>query len=438
VLKTNKLCAHACVLAFLSTATTAVAEELSETGQFLDGVAAIVNEGVVLKSQLREQTEMIIARAGKSNPPMQLPPPNILREQLLERLILTELQLQRAARIGLQVSDQMLTQSIGRIAAQQGIAFEDMPAALAADGIQYASFRRELRDELTLEQLRRIDVGQRISVSPRELQQCIADLEDNVAIDSDYNLSHILISMPESASTVQIEDAKAKADDVYKQLQDGANFGEMAIRYSDAQTSLEGGSLGWMKGAQLPTLYTDIVVEMQDGEVSKPFRSSSSFHIVKINEMRSANQRSEIDQVNVRHILITPNEIIDDETAKQRLEGAIERIAEGEDFGEIAKLLSDDPGSANDGGNMGWTGPGTFVREFDEIVATAEVGTVSKPFRSPFGWHILEVLGRRVYDNTEDLKESNCDSRIRNSKMEEESQLWIRRLRDEAFVDLRV
>jgi len=438
VLKTNKLCAHACVLAFLSTATTAIAEELSETGQFLDGVAAIVNEGVVLKSQLREQTEMIIARAGKSDPPMQLPPPNILREQLLERLILTELQLQRAGRIGLQVSDQMLTQAIGRIAAQQGIAFEDMPAALAADGIDYAAFRRELRDELTLDQLRRIDVGQRITVSPRDLQQCIVDLEDNVAIDSDYNLSHILISMPESASTVQIEDAKAKADDVYKQLQDGANFGEMAIRYSDAQTSLEGGSLGWMKGAQLPTLYTDIVVEMHDGDVSKPFRSSSSFHIVKINEMRSAIQRSEIDQVNVRHILITPNEIIDDETAKHRLEDAIERIAAGEDFGEVAKLLSDDPGSANDGGNMGWTGPGTFVREFDEIVATAEVGTISKPFHSPFGWHILEVLGRRVYDNTEDLKEGNCDSRIRNSKMEEESQLWIRRLRDEAFVDLRV
>jgi len=416
VLKTNKLCAHACVLAFLSTATTAVAEELSETGQFLDGVAAVVNEGVVLKSQLREQTEMIIARAGKSNPPMQLPPPNILREQLLERLILTEIQLQRASRIGLQVSDQMLNQAIGRIAAQQGIAFEDMPAALAADGVAYASFRRELRDELTLDQLRRIDVGQRISVSPRELQQCIADLEDNASIDSDYNLSHILISMPESASTVQIEDAKAKADDIYKQLQD----------------------LGWMKGAQLPTLYTDIVVEMQDGEVSKPFRSSSSFHIVKINEMRSAIQHSEIDQVSVRHILITPNEIIDDETAKQRLEGAIERIAAGEDFGEIAKLLSDDPGSANDGGNMGWTGPGTFVKEFDEIVAATEIGAVSRPFRSPFGWHIVEVLGRRVYDNTEDLKEGNCDSRIRNSKMEEESQLWIRRLRDEAFVDLRV
>ena len=415
-----------------------MAEELSQTGQFIDGVAAIVNEGVVLKSQLREQTEMIIARAGKTNPPLQLPPPNILREQLLERLILTEIQLQRADRIGLQVSDQMLNQAIGRIAAQQGIAFEDMPAALAADGIVYTVFRRELRDELTLDQLQRIDVGQRIRVSPREIQQCIANVEGSVAINSDYNLSHILISMPESASAEQIEDAKAKADDIYKQLQDGADFSEMAIRYSDAQTSLDGGSLGWMKGEQLPTLYTDVVVEMQEGDVSNPFRRSSSFHIIKVNEMRSAIQRSEIDQVNVRHILVTPNEIIDDETAKQRLEDAIKRIGEGEDFGEIAKLLSDDPGSANNGGEMGWTGPGTFVAEFDEVVKDSEIGVVSKPFHSPFGWHILEVLDRRVYDNTEDLKESNCDGRIRNSKMEEESQLWIRRLRDEAFVDLRV
>ena len=415
-----------------------MAAELSGTGQFVDGIAAIVNEGVVLKSQLREQTEMIIARAGKTNPPMKLPPPNILREELLERLILTEIQLQRADRIGLQVSDQMLNQAIGRIAAQQGIAFEDMPAALAADGVQYQVFRRELRDELTLDQLRRIDVGQRIRVSPREIQQCIANLEGNVAINSDYNLSHILISMPESASAEQIEDAQAKANDVHKQLQDGANFSEMAIRYSDAQTSLEGGSLGWMKGEQLPTMYTDVVIEMQEGEVSEPFRTSSSFHIVKVNEMRSAIQRSEIDQVNVRHMLITPNEIIDDETAKQRLEDALKRIGEGEDFGEIAKLLSDDPGSANNGGEMGWTGPGTFVAEFDKVVADSEIGVVSQPFHSPFGWHILEVLDRRVYDNTEDLKESNCDGRIRNSKMEEESQLWIRRLRDEAFVDLRV
>ena len=427
-----------CAIAVLSFAPVLAAEELSETGQFLDGVAAIVNEGVVLKSQLMEQTAMIIKRARESDPPMQLPPANVLREQLLERLIITEIQLQRAAMIGLQVSDQYLNESIAQIAASNNVRFEDMPALLAQEGVNYAAFREEMRDEITLEQLRRIDVGQRINVSPREIQQCIADLEGNVAVNSDYNLSHILISMSESATAAQIDEAKSKADEVYAQLIDGADFSEMAIRYSDAQTALDGGALGWLKGDQLPTLYTDIVAAMEAGDVSEPFRSASSFHIVKVNDLRSAIQRSEVEQVLVRHILVTPNEIIDDETAKQQLEDALEKLADGEDFGELAKLMSDDPGSANNGGEMDWSGPGTFVPEFEEVVDASEIGEISDPFRSRFGWHVVEVMDRRVYDNTEDLKQSNCDLRIRNGKMEEETQLWIQRLRDEAYVETRI
>ena len=433
MLNISKLCAVAAILA----APVAAVGELSETGEFIDGVAAVVNEGVVLKSQLRDQTSMIIQRARSADPPMQLPPANVLREQLLERLILTEIQLQRAEMIGLQISDAMLNESIGRIAQQNGVAFEDMPALLAEDNVSYAEFRRDLREEIALEQLRRIDVGQRISVSPREIQQCLIDLEGNVAINSDYNLSHILISMSESATAVQIEEAQQQARDIYERLLDNADFSELAIRYSDAQTSLEGGSLGWMKGEQLPTLYADIVATMQAGDISEPIRSSSSFHIVKVNDLRSAVQRSEIDQVKVRHILVSPNEIIDDETAKQRLDDALEKLAAGEDFGELAKLLSDDPGSANDGGEMDWSGPGTFVPEFEEVVNNAEIGVVNEPFRTRFGWHIVEVMDRRVYDNTEDLKESNCIARIRNSKMDEETQLWMQRLRDEAYVDIR-
>lgn len=422
----------------MSFAPVLAAEELSETGQFLDGVAAIVNEGVVLKSQLMQQTAMIIKRARESDPPMQLPPANVLREQLMERLIITEIQLQRAAMIGLQVSDQYLNESIAQIAASNNVRFEDMPALLAQEGVNYAAFREEMRDEITLEQLRRIDVGQRINVSPREIQQCIADLEGNVAVNSDYNLSHILISMSESATAAQIDEAKSKADEVYAQLIDGADFSEMAIRYSDAQTALDGGALGWLKGDQLPTLYTDIVAAMEAGDVSEPFRSASSFHIVKVNDLRSAIQRSEVEQVLVRHILVTPNEIIDDETAKQQLEDALEKLADGEDFGELAKLMSDDPGSANNGGEMDWSGPGTFVPEFEEVVDASEIGEISDPFRSRFGWHVVEVMDRRVYDNTEDLKQSNCDLRIRNGKMEEETQLWIQRLRDEAYVETRI
>ena len=436
--KINKLRAIPCAVAALSIASVATSAELSETGEFLDGVAAIVNEGVVLKSQVRDQTAMIIRRASQSDPPMPLPPANILREQLLERLIITEIQLQRAERIGLHISDQMLNEAIARIAASNGVAFDDMPAILAQDGIDYATFRSELRDEITLEQLRQIDVGRSIKVSEREIQQCIADLEGNVVVNSDFNLSHILISLPESATADQIADAQEKAAEVHEHLQDGANFGEMAIRYSDAQTALEGGALGWMKGSQLPTLYTDVVAAMTSGDFSEPFRGSSSFHIVRINEMRSADERSEIDQVNVRHILVSPNEIIDDETAVQQLNDALKRIGEGEEFEEIAKLLSDDPGTAQLGGNLGWSNPGTFDPTFEKILTETETGTISEPFRSSFGWHILEVLDRRVYDNTEDLKERNCVLRIQNSKMEEESQLWIRRIRDEAFVETRI
>jgi peptidyl-prolyl cis-trans isomerase SurA len=434
--KLNTLRAVACVVAVLA-APALPAAELSKTGEFVDGIAAIVNEGVVLKSQLREQTALIIERASRADPPIQLPPANILREQLLERLVLKEIQLQRAERIGLQISDQMVNDAIGRIAQQNGIPFEQMPALLAEDGVNYAAFRRDLREEMTLDQLRRIDVGQRISVTPREVEQCIADLEGSAAIDSDYNLSHITISIPESATPDEVAAAREEADSVYQQLLDGADFRELALRHSDAQTALEGGALGWMKGEQLPTLYTDVVVGLQAGEVSEPFRTASSFHIVKVNDMRSALQRSEIDQVKVRHILVSPNEIIDDQTAKQQLEDARERIANGEDFGEVAKLLSDDPGSASLGGELDWAGRGTFAPEFEQVIDQSEIGELSEPFRTMFGWHILEVLDRRVYDNTEDLKESRCIQRIRDGKMADETELWLRRIRDEAYVDMR-
>jgi peptidyl-prolyl cis-trans isomerase SurA len=420
-----------CAIAALAAAPLTVADELSQTGEFLDGVAAIVNEGVVLKSQLRDEMSMIMKRAQDQG--FQLPPPDVMQEQVLERLILTEIQLQRADQIGLSVSDQMLNDSIARMAQQAGIPFDQMPAALAADGVDYADFRRGMREEITLEQLRRIMVGQEIDVSDREIQQCVTDLEDNVVVNSSWNLSHILINLPDGATASQIEETREQAQVVYQQIMDGADFGEMAVRYSESDTSLRGGSLGWIEGQQIPSFFVDILTGMEAGDVSKPFRTSSSYHIVKVNELRSAVQRSEINQTHARHILITPNEIIDDATAKQQLDNALQRIEDGEDFGELAKLLSDGP-TAPVGGDLGWSNPGSFVPEFEQVMNDLDIGEVSEPFRSPFGWHIVEVLDRRVYDNTEDLKRRNCDARIRNSKMEDETQLWMRRLRDEAFV----
>lgn len=425
-----------CVAASLSTLSPASAEELSDTGQFIDGVAAIVNEGVVLKSQYRQELEAIRERARAQDIP--LPPAEILEEQVLERVILTEIQLQRAERRGLEISDQMLNSVLADVAQRMGGTLADLPAMLAADGVDYQEFRRQMRRDVTLEQLRRIEVDQSIQVSPREIEQCIVDLESNVVVNSEYNLSHILLSLPESASSDEIDEIVATAEQIVERARDGADFRELAVRYSEGPTALEGGSLGWMQGQQVPTIFTDILAPLGDGDVSDPYRTASSIHIVKVNDMRSAVERSEVDQVNVRHILITPDEIIDDETAKQRLDDAYERIQAGEDFAELAKLLSDDPGSANNGGELGWAGPGTFVPEFERIVDSLDIGEMSEPFRSPFGWHIVEVLDRRVYDNTEDLKEQNCVVRIRASKRDDETQLWMRRLRDEAYVDVRM
>ena len=432
MIKINILLAFSALVA----APVVAAEELSETGEFLDGIAAIVNEGVVLRSQFDEQMELVSRHAKEQDMP--LPPASVLQEQILERLIINEIQLQQAERIGLEVSDAMLNESITRIARQNGVQFEDMPALLAQDGVDYTAFRRQLRDEITIEQLRRIQVGQRINVSEREIEQCIIDLETNVVVNSDWQLSHILLPFSESASAEERDETRQLADEIYAQLQDGADFRELAARYSKGPTALEGGSLGTMKGENVPTLFTDVLPGMKAGDVSKPFRKGTSYHIVKVDNLQSAVERSEVNQVKVRHILITPNEVIDDDTAKQRLDDALEKIREGGDFGEQAKLLSDDPGSANLGGDLGWAGPGTFVPEFEVVVEQSEIGVVSDPFRSPFGWHIVEVTDRRVYDNTEDLKERNCDARIRNSKMAEETQLWTQRLRDEAFVEPRI
>lgn len=422
--------------ALLPCAVPASADELSTTGDMLDGIAAIVNEGVVLASELHLQTETITKRAREQG--MQLPPPDILQEQVLESLIVKRIQLQRAERIGIQVSDQLLNQSISEVAAQNGIAFEDMPRILAEEDISYAAYRREMREQLILDQLRRMDVIGRISVAPREIDQCLADLEDNVVVNSEYNLSHILISIPESATGDELAEAEVEANYVYKQLQDGSDFAELAIRYSDSQTGLEGGSLGWRKGNQLPTIFSDVVGPMEAGDFSTPIRAISGYHLVRVNDLRGTNERSEIEQMRIRHILITPDEIIDDETAKQQLEEAVLQIKSGEEFGEIAKLLSDDPGSANDGGEMGWTGAGTYVPEFEAVANEAKIGVISEPFQTRFGWHIIEVMDRRIYDNTEELKESGCIQRVRNSKLTEEEQLWVRRIRDEAFVDIRM
>ena len=412
------------------------AQEILNRELILDSIVAVVNEGVVLESQLNTQIAIVKQRAEKDG--FELPERKIIEEQILEQLILEEIQLQRAERIGIRISDQMLNGAISMIAEQNNTSFEKMPDMLARDDIDYGEFRRDLRKQLTLEQLRDIDVISRITASNRELSQCLEIIENNIVNDSEYNLSHILISVPESATADQYSKAENEAYEVINQLDSGSNFNEMAITYSDSETGLDGGSLGWRKGNQLPTIFLDVVGTLEKQEFSQPIQSVSGFHIIKINDVRQNIRRSEIEQTEVRHILVIPNQIIDNETAKQKLEEAREQILNGEKFGEIAKLLSEDPGSVDEGGSMGWSSPGIFVEEFEEVVERTEIGQISQPFQSRFGWHILEVTGRRSYDNTEDLKELNCMQQIKNSKIGNETELWLRRIRDEAFIDKRI
>ena len=412
------------------------AQEILNRESILDSIVAVVDEGVVLESQLNTQIDIVRQRAEKDG--FELPERKIIEEQILEQLILEEIQLQRAERIGIRISDQMLNGAISMIAEQNNTSFEKMPDMLARDDIDYGDFRRDLRKQLTLEQLRDIDVISRITASNRELNQCLEIVENNIVNDSEYNLSHILISVAESATADEYSKAENEAYEIIDQLRSGSSFNEMAITYSDSETGLDGGSLGWRKGNQLPTLFLDVIGTLEKQEFSQPIQSVSGFHIIKINDVRQNIRRSEIEQTEVRHILVIPNQIIDNETAKQKLEEARKQILNGEKFGEVARLLSEDPGSVDEGGSMGWSSPGIFVEEFEKIVGRTKIGQISQPFQSRFGWHILEVTGRRTYDNTEDLKELNCMQQIKNSKIANEIELWLRRIRDEAFVDKRI
>ena len=417
--------------------------ELGGTGELLDGVAALVDEGVVLKSELSQRIGIVInnIRASQAQlPPAQrrpLPPLSVLEEQVLEQLILQQIQLQRAQRFGITVSDDLLNQSLAAIAQNNGLTLEEMPAALAQEGIDYAMYRQEARDQMLLEQLRQREVVSNIVVAPREMELCLARSGTTAAQDFDFNISQILIGVPSTATREQITQARARVEEIYQRLADGETFAELALTYSDAQTALQGGALGWRKGNQLPTLFADMVVTMEEGEHSEPIQSASGFHIVRLNEMRGAEPVL-VDQLRIRHILIQPSEVLDNSAAEQRLRGIHQQILAGDDFAAVAQSVSDDPGSAADGGDMGWTDPSVFVPEFQQAIGALEIGELSEPFQTRFGWHIAEVMDTRSYDTTAELREQSCVEQIRASKLEEEHALWLRRLRDEAFVEMRL
>lgn len=415
--------------------TQAQDRELSARGVLLDGIAAVVNDGVVLKSELQTELDRIVARLRAQG--TQIPPERTLVRQVLERLVMNEIQLQRAERLGIKVSDETLNNALANVAQRNNVTLADLPRLLADEGLDYQSYREEMREQITMEQLRQRDVMSRIGVTPREIDEYLARQAGRAAFNMEYDLSQILVAVSPAASPEEVAAAENKVKEVYERVRSGEDFAQLAVTYSDGQQALEGGALGWMKGDELPTVFADVVPGLPKGQVSEPVRSASGFHLVRVNDRRGGEPIIE-RQMHIRHILITPNEVLDEDNARDKLKGIRERILAGDDFAAVARAVSDDPGSKNEGGDLGWVGPGVLTPEFQAAAESLEENKLSEPVRSRFGWHLIEVLGRRTQDMTEEVQRQQAALAIRNSRLGEEMELWMRRLRDQAFVEYRI
>ena len=422
------------LLALTLAAPAVPAAELSKRGVLMDRVAAIVNDSVVTTSELDEQVAVITERLQQQR--TALPDSDTLRKQVLDRLIVQEVQMQRANRVGIKVGDEQLNAALTEIAQRNNIRLADLPRALAQQGVDYAGFRDNIRKEITLTQLRQRDVIGKINVTPRELEQFIERQKRMPSETTEYNVSHILIAVPQEASQAQVDELAKRAQDIYDRANGTEDFSRLAVAYSNSQTALEGGSLGWRKGPELPTFFAEEIVKLKAGGISKPIRTPSGFHLIKLNQTRDVSGTSKVvEQNHARHILIRPNELQDDATVRQKLNGIRDRILKGEEFAAFASAQSEDTTSAVNGGDLGWNGPGTFVPEFEATLATLNDNEISQPIRTQFGWHIIQLLGRRTFDTTEEQLRNRAFMQLRESKADEETELWLRRLRDEAFVD---
>jgi peptidyl-prolyl cis-trans isomerase SurA len=433
--KVFQVCAIVVAQVLLLPPSYAQTRDISVHGELLDRIAAVVNDGLVLKSELDDQMVSVEKRLQEQK--VELPSQSVLQQQVLDRLVLQEIQMQRAKHVGLTITDEQLNGALQEIAARNKIPFDQLPTALSAQGVDYKVYRESMRKELTLSTLRQRDVIAHINVSPHELEQYMGR-EQNAAANDEFNVSHILLSLPAAATPQQLEDISHKAQDVASRAGKGEDFGQLAIANSNSQTALDGGQLGWRKGAQLPQFILDLVVRMKPGEVSTPVRTPSGYHIVKLNERRSGEAPVIINQLHVRHILMKPNELDDDATVREKLAKLRERILKGEDFAGIASTSSEDPGSAPDGGDLGWSGPGTFVPEFDKAIADLQPNEITEPFKTRYGWHIVQMLGTRTYDSTDDVRRQKAFAAIRESKADEETELWLRRLKDDAFIETKM
>ncbi len=409
------------------------APALAETP--LDRVVAIVDNDVIMQSQFEERLDQVrktIAQRGA-----EAPSEEVLRQQVLERLITENLQLQLAERSGIRITDEELNQAMATIAQRNNMSPEQFRAALARDGMDPQEAREQIRREMLISRVRQRRVAERIQISDQEVQNFLASDLGQLQLAEEYRLANILVAVPEAADSATIRRAEELAEQTYRQLQEGADFARLAVTRSASENALEGGDMGWRKAAQLPPPFDTLVRDMNVGDVTRPVRTPPGYILVKVLEKRG-DESTVREEVQVRHILVKPTEIRSDSEARQLVERLHERLRAGEDFAGLARNFSEDPGSALNGGDLGWIDPNALVPEFREVMANTASGALSEPFRSPYGWHVLQVMGRRATDASDDVRKQQAVNLLRNRKFDEEVQSWLRQIRDEAFVDIKL
>ncbi|MDY6979242.1 MAG: peptidylprolyl isomerase [Pseudomonadota bacterium] len=404
--------------------------------QELDHVVAIVNDDVITRVELDQRLERIKSQARQQQ--QRLPDEQTLERQVLENLIVEELQLQLAEKAGIRVDDETVNQVINNIARENNLSLPQFQEVLRRDGMSFAAFRENIRNEIIINQLRKRRVEDSVNVTEQEVDNYLSNMENRQGLNDEFRLGHILIGVPDGATPQQIQQAETKARQVYNRLRLGADFHQTAVAESSGQNALQGGDLGWRKGGQLPSALADILVDMEPGDISEPQRSASGFHILKLLDRRSSEQRRIVEQTLARHILIRPNQLVSNADARQRLARLRERIQRGESFADLARAHSDDTGSAAEGGSLGWFNPGSMVPRFEEVVNRLDPGQISQPFQSRFGWHIVEVISRRKHDDTEQYQRIQARQSIHKRQSDEAIEQWLRRLRAEAYVEIRL
>jgi peptidyl-prolyl cis-trans isomerase SurA len=402
----------------------------------LDRIVAIVDKQAITEQELETKVQTVSDQLEKQG--KQLPEPRILRKQILERLIVDSIQLQLAEERGIKINEVQLEKTIERIAEQNQMTVEAFKAALSNDGISYPVFREDMRNEITIARLKEAEINNRINITEGEVDNYLTTQENSKdGKQEEFELSHILIRTPEDSSPKDLELAQLKVEEALKALNKGDTFEQVSANLSDAPNALEGGNMGWRSSSQIPAAFLALLSDLEVGGISKPIRSPSGFHIVKVNDKRSANSTLIIDQTRARHILIKLNEVVSEQEAKLKIDGLKERLDNGAIFGELAQQYSED-GSASNGGDLGWVSPGDTVPEFEKAMDALALEEISEPIRSTFGWHIIQVMERRKQDMTDQAARIQARKEIFARKVEEAYQDWVNELRDRAFVEFRL